>query len=62
MRLLTMSGRLEAVFTGNEYMAIDLFDAVEAPGLAIPEGIAGAGLDESENIKEEGHGYTGHQF
>ena len=45
-----------------KYMAIGLFDAVEESGLDIPEDIAGVGLDESENIKEEGHGYTGHQF
>ena len=57
-----MKDRPAAVFTGNTYMTIGLFDAVEAPGLDGPENIAGVGSDKSDAIKEKDHGCTSHQF
>jgi len=47
-RLLTMKDRPEAIFAGNDYMAMGVFNAVEELKLRIPEDIAVAGFDDTE--------------
>ena len=47
-RLLTMEDRPEAIFGGNDYMAMGVIDAVEELGLHVPEDIALVGFDDTE--------------
>jgi LacI family transcriptional regulator len=46
--LLTMKDRPEAIFGGNDYIAMGVIDAVEELGLHIPEDIAVVGFDDTE--------------
>lgn len=46
--LLTMKNRPEAIFGGNDYIAMGVIDAVEELGLHIPEDIALVGFDDTE--------------
>jgi len=45
--LLTMEERPEAIFAGNDYVAMGVIDAVEELGLRIPEEIALVGFDDT---------------
>lgn len=47
-QLLTMKDRPEAIFGGNDYIAMGVIDAVEELGLHIPEDIALVGFDDTE--------------
>ena len=46
--LLTMEDRPEAIFGGNDYIALGVIDAVEEMGFHIPEDIAVVGFDDTE--------------
>jgi len=46
--LLSMENRPEAIFGGNDYIAMGVIDAVEELGLHIPEDIALVGFDDTE--------------
>lgn len=46
--LLTMEERPEAIFAGNDYIAMGVIDAVEELGLHIPEEIAVVGFDDTK--------------
>ena len=47
-QLLTMKYKPEAIFGGNDYIAMGVIDAVEELGLHIPEDIALVGFDDTE--------------
>ncbi|MFB0521353.1 MAG: substrate-binding domain-containing protein, partial [Desulfatiglandales bacterium] len=47
-QLLTMKKRPEAIFGGNDYIAMGVIDAVEELGLHIPGDIALVGFDDTE--------------
>jgi DNA-binding LacI/PurR family transcriptional regulator len=47
-QLLTMGGRPEAIFAGNDYIAMGVIDAVEELGLHIPEETGLVGFDNTE--------------
>jgi LacI family transcriptional regulator len=47
-QLLTMKKRPEAIFGGNDYIAMGVIDAVEELGVRIPEDIAVVGFDDTE--------------
>lgn len=47
-QLLTMQHRPEAIFGGNDYIAMGVIDAVEELGFHIPEDIALVGFDDTE--------------
>jgi LacI family transcriptional regulator len=46
--LLTMKNRPEAIFGGNDYIAMGVIDTVEELGLRIPEDVALVGFDDTE--------------
>ncbi|MEW6673944.1 MAG: LacI family DNA-binding transcriptional regulator [Thermodesulfobacteriota bacterium] len=47
-RLLMMKDRPEAIFSGSDYIAMGVFDAIEELGLKIPEDLALVGFDDTE--------------
>lgn len=47
-RFLAMKDRPEAIFGGNDYIAMGVIDAVEESGLHVPEDIALVGFDDTE--------------
>jgi len=47
-RLLLLEDRPEAIFGGNDYIAMGVIDAVEELGLHIPEDVALVGFDDTE--------------
>ena len=47
-KLLSMEDRVEAIFGGNDYIAMGVIDAVEELGLHIPDDIAVVGFDDTE--------------
>jgi len=47
-RLVTMEDRPQAIFGGNDYIAIGVIDAVEELGVHIPSDIALVGFDDTE--------------
>jgi LacI family transcriptional regulator len=47
-RLLMIADRPEAIFSGSDYIAMGVFDAIEELGLKIPEDLALVGFDDTE--------------
>jgi LacI family transcriptional regulator len=48
IKLLSMDDRPEAIFGGNDYIALGVIDAIDELGLKIPEDIAVVGFDDTE--------------